>query len=127
MNKRIVFVSAGFILALSIVFSCRKDVAKLASAAPAPLTADKCDTITYTKHISPIIQSNCATGSLCHGAGASQVNLTSYSLVKSIADNGKLKSYAIDGTPEIMPKGGPKLPQNQLDLIQCWLNNGEKE
>jgi len=42
-------------------------------------------------------------------------------------ENGKLKARAFDGVPSIMPLGGPKLPQNQLDLIQCWINNNYKQ
>jgi hypothetical protein len=108
-----------------LLFSaCVKDSAKLLTSQMPAVSA--CDTITYTKHIKPVFDASCIS---CHGSsplpGAPM--LTTYDQVKVYAANGEIKSYVIDGTPELMPQGGPALPADQKNLILCWLGNGMKQ
>jgi hypothetical protein len=125
MNKTTLISTLSFICVFSIIIisSCVKDVGKI------PVTAvavSACDTITYTKHIKPIIDSSCIS---CHGPtplpGAPL--LTNYAEVSANAD--KIRATALDPNPvpELMPQGGPPLPQAKKDLIQCWLTNGKKQ
>jgi len=122
---------------LLVSISCVKKVGKLppeettsgsttstTSAATTPSV--NCDTITYTKHIKPIIDGNCIS---CHQTGLENgfTNLESYTLVKAKAQEGRIKARVIDGEPSYMPQDKGKLPKAQLDLISCWLNNGMKE
>ncbi|MCE3260244.1 MAG: hypothetical protein K0S12_1885 [Bacteroidetes bacterium] len=128
MSKKIITLGlfAGAFL-LFFMIACDKKVGKPIGP-PAALTANPggfCDTITYNKHIGPIIQTNCATTTGCHASGAPQVNLLNYSSVKGIGESGKLKTRVIDG-PNFMPPTG-QLPADQKNLIQCWINNGFKE
>lgn len=123
MNKNIlIFAFFSFILFAVIITGCVKDVGKLPAAA-----ATGCDTVTYTKHIKPIIDASCIS---CHGnplSGGATVFLTNYAQVKAAGDNGTFKSTVFDAKPDLMPYGGSPLPQAQKDLISCWLSNGEKQ
>ncbi|MCE3228562.1 MAG: hypothetical protein K0S32_3113 [Bacteroidetes bacterium] len=129
MSKKFL-IPASVTIFFSILFmvSCDKKVAKLETPATAvvPPPAGFCDTISYNKHIGPIMQTKCALGTGCHGSGAPRTNLTSYASAKGIGEGGSLKARVIDGSPSFMPQGS-QLPQNEKDLIQCWINNGFKE
>lgn len=82
-----------------------------------------CEGITYLKDIQPIIQNQCATSG-CHvPGGESPTDLNSYSGIKAVADNGKLKQRALDGSPSFMPVSG-RLPESMINKIRCWLDAG---
>lgn len=124
MKKRLLFAGCALCALFTLLLlSCDKKVGKLPVTATAPLNPSACDTITYTKHIKPIIDLKCPS---CHFAGNGRALLGDYAQVKAVADNGQLKGYLIDGVPEFMPKGS-QLPANEKDLVLCWLNNGTKE
>jgi hypothetical protein len=123
MNKNIlILVLSLFVFFTVIITSCAKDIGKLPVAA-----ATGCDTVTYTKHIKPIIDASCIS---CHGnplSGGANIYLTNYAQVKAAGDNGTFKSTVFDSKPDLMPYNAAPLPQAQKDLITCWLNNGKKE
>lgn len=106
------------VLLLFIGISCTKDIG------PNPdlivKTTSACDTITFTKHIAPIFSAKCT---VCHQAGGQSPDLSNYSLIKTQVDGGRIKARVIDQNPSVMPQGG-SLPQNELDLIKCWLDAG---
>ena len=128
MNKRkLIAASSLFVSLFFLVLSCDKKVGKLQSALVPPPVVGACDTITYIKHIKPIIDASCIS---CHGrplSGGATVFLTDYAEVKAAADNGTLKADVVDGTGISMPYGTAPLPQAQKDLVTCWLNNGRKQ
>lgn len=109
--------------------SCEKKVGKLPQTV-APVPQNACDTITYEKHIKPIFTANCA---FCHTPGpgtfSSGIDLSTYATLKSKITSGALRQRVIvDLPPNSMPKGSnSRLPQEQLNLIQCWIDNGGKE
>jgi hypothetical protein len=81
-----------------------------------------CDKVTYSKDIDPIIKSSCAiTG--CHVPNGTGGDFTTYDGVKSDVESGAFKRRVVDGNPSFMPPGG-KLPDADLDKINCWLNAG---
>lgn len=126
MKKNKVVFSACFFILIFLLSNCDKQVGKVEKSAPPQVGA--CDTITYVKHIQPILVSSCGLGSSgCHNSVGGGGDLNNYAQVKAIGENGKLKNRVIDGVPSIMPQGGPKLPQSQLDLIQCWITNNYKQ
>lgn len=110
------FLIFAFMLSISFV-SCTKDIG------PNPdlivKTSNACDTITFTKHILPIFNSECVT---CHSAGGQSPELSNYTLIKTQVDGGRIKARVIDG-PSFMPASG-RLPDNQINLIKCWLDAG---
>ena len=84
-----------------------------------------CDgsTPTYDSTISSIINSSC-TSSGCHGTGSSNGVFTSYTGIKSVLDNGKFEKEVLE--KQSMPRGG-SLTQDQLNQLQCWMEQGFKE
>lgn len=103
----------------SMVFTaCTKDIGPNPDLIPK--TPGACDSITFTKHIMPIFTNSCVT---CHFAGAQSPELSDYSMIKAQVDGGRIKARVIDQLPSSMPQGGP-LPQEELNLIKCWLDAG---
>jgi hypothetical protein len=85
--------------------------------------AGACDTgtVTWTADIQPIINNSC-TLSGCHDATASGgYNLTTYSGVKTIADNGRLLATTTSGS---MPKNMAKLDDCSIAKLTRWVNTG---
>jgi hypothetical protein len=81
-----------------------------------------CDTITYAKHIQPLMNNYCAYSG-CHSTNnAPRVPLTTYAEVS-------LQSAAIDNhvfTIQDMPAGGG-MSAKELQQLRCWLDNGKKQ
>jgi uncharacterized membrane protein len=128
MNKKsILILSSVSVVSFFLILSCTKDKGKLPVEVPPP-PVEACDTITWTKHIKKIVETKCSTAPGCHTGAAPSggVSLDTYAQVKNQADNGRIKARVIDGIPSFMPQGG-QLPQNEKDLIACWLGNGKKE
>jgi len=104
--------------------SCSKDEGKIPQETP---TVALCDTITYTKHIKPIVDLNCAISG-CHDGTNSRPLLSTYDQVKDRADAGRIKARAIDPTSSPMPPASQTpLTSDQKKLISCWLDNGKKQ
>lgn len=73
----------------------------------------------YSTQVKNIIDTNCAISG-CHvTGGAAPITWTTIENVQSRAADIKQKTQSGE-----MPKGGPKLPQAQLDLIACWVDDG---
>lgn len=119
-NLLLLVFSTTFITVL-FFSGCTKDVGKLP---PAPVSS--CDTITYTKHIKPLIDNYCIN---CHGVppNPGAPLLTTYDDVKN--NSSKIQATVLNPnpTPELMPQGGPPLPEPEKALIRCWLSNGMKQ
>lgn len=87
------------------------------------------ETYTYTDHIQSIMTTNCV---LCHSNppknGASS-SLTTYEDVKNSVKNMGLidRITRNEGDVGFMPKNGTKLPQNLIDQIIQWKNDGFPE
>ncbi|MCB9359807.1 MAG: hypothetical protein H6587_10680 [Flavobacteriales bacterium] len=82
-------------------------------------------TITYSNFTKKIIDNNCIS---CHSSAGLNVNphLETYTQVKTIANNGRLKARVIDEIPTRMPPTG-SLPQTVKDTLQLWINQGAVE
>lgn len=108
-----------FITCTIFISSCTKDVGLNPDLIIKEIGA--CDTVTFTKHIKPIIDNNCTS---CHSPlGGQSPDLTTYDLLKSQVDAGRIKARVIDQNPSVMPQGGA-LPANEINLIKCWLDAG---
>jgi mono/diheme cytochrome c family protein len=85
-----------------------------------------CDTtiVTYTAVIQPLIQTRCAN---CHtGSVTSGINLSTYNFLKAKSqDNNKILTRLTTSNPsQLMPQGGPKLPDCEINKIRAWINRG---
>ncbi len=81
-----------------------------------------CTPVSFSRDINPIIQQNCAISG-CHNNGFANGDFTLYSDLKVKVDNGSFHNSVIDFNAPKMPPAG-KLPDAQLNLLQCWLNQG---
>lgn len=82
--------------------------------------------ITYTEHVRPIISNNCV---VCHAnppVNGAPMPLTTYEFVKSAVETRGLldRIQRQEGEPGAMPMGGPRLPQNLIDIIVQWEAEG---
>ncbi|MFK8006410.1 MAG: hypothetical protein AB8H03_08570 [Saprospiraceae bacterium] len=94
---------------------------------------------TWDAEVQPIIEATCAYSG-CHSGGASanmflsaeSNDFTSYSAIKSTLDNGKfVQRVLVDKdmpNPMFVPAGNPtELTQVQIDILQCWADDGFPE
>lgn len=83
------------------------------------------DFVTYEDNIKPIIDNNCI---VCHSnppINGAPMALTTYNDVKDAVENRDLISRI--SSTDIgfgMPFGGPRLPQNLIDLVILWETEG---
>lgn len=121
MNKRAIFLFFGFCFFSVVLFTvgCDKKVAKQPVIVATPIA--KCDTVQFNKNIKPIIDLKCATPG-CHVSSFTSADFTSYPGINAKVTGGQFKNRVFSTSAPMPPSG--KLPQNQLDIIQCWLDNG---
>ncbi len=79
---------------------------------------------TYNSQIKVIIEGNC-NASGCHNAGSHNGNFTTYSGMSSFLNSGSFKRAVL--TDQTMPSGSASLSQKNINLIQCWANDGYPE
>ncbi len=82
--------------------------------------------ITYANHVRTIINNNCI---VCHGtipANGAPMSLTSFEQVREAVQSRGLidRISRPEGSPGLMPNGGPRLPQNLIDIIVQWNADG---
>ncbi len=87
------------------------------------------DHVSYEQNVRPIIANNCLS---CHGTtpqNGAPISLTTYSLVRNAVETkgliGRISSE--EGASGHMPNGGPRLPQNLIDIIVQWETEGFPE
>ena len=91
-----------------------------------------CDSVaaTYDKDIKSVVDANCATSG-CHedkGSAPKGIRLATYAQVKAAGETGKfLKTIKHEAGVAAMPVGKPKLDDNTIKVIECWIDGGYKE
>ena len=108
------------IILFSLTFSCTNvSEEDLIDAEPLP------ELVTYQADVKVIIDNNCLD---CHGipqTNGATIPLVSYANVKSAVENNNLIGrISGDGPGSLMPSGGPKLPQNLIDIVIQWEADG---
>lgn len=104
-----------------MVGSCSKDDEKVG----------ECTTlqVTYNKDVAPIFNQNCAT-SECHSAAQAAAGfvLDDYINSRLAAMGGRLiGSIKHQSGFSAMPKGGSKLNNEDIQIINCWVEAGMPE
>lgn len=83
------------------------------------------DLVTYDANVKSIIDNNCI---FCHSnppVNGAPISLTNYNEVKAaIENNGLIGRISTNDLGSVMPAGGPRLPQNLIDLIVQWQQEG---
>jgi uncharacterized membrane protein len=82
--------------------------------------------VTYDANVKSIIDNNCI---VCHNnppVNGASTSLVTYNDVKTSVESigliGRISSQA--GDPGAMPLGGPRLPQNFIDIVTQWQADG---
>lgn len=78
------------------------------------------DIVTYSEHIQPVLNGNCAISG-CHVSGTGLPVLNTYDGARTLGANGKLTDRLI--TQMDMPPIGPLSTRDQK-LIEKWVNTG---
>ncbi|WP_299112326.1 hypothetical protein [uncultured Winogradskyella sp.] len=83
------------------------------------------DFVTYEANIKPIIDNNCIG---CHNSppvNGAPMTLTTYnSVVEAIENRNLIGRISTNDLSSLMPFGGPRLPQNLIDLVIQWEQEG---
>ena len=83
------------------------------------------ETVTYQENVKSIIDNNCIS---CHSnppMNGAPISLTTFDEVKNaIENNGLLNRISSNDLAFSMPFGGPRLPQNLIDIIVEWEADG---
>jgi hypothetical protein len=107
----------GFILFVVLglaMSSCSKD-----NTSKYALNANCTDTVSYSQDIVPILENNCNG---CHNSGAGGYSFTDHT---ETAANASAILNSLYGTTQLMPLGGPALPDSLIEKVQCWINQGK--
>ena len=109
------------ILSLILIFLGCTSVSEedLIDATPIP------ETIAYNVEVKPIIDNNCI---ICHSnppQNGAPMPLVNYENVKDAVENRNLIGRISSEDPVfLMPFGGPRLPQNLIDIVIQWNEDG---
>lgn len=118
MSPKLIFIVIGLLLFSSCSSNTYDDVQENDNEQTPEL-------VTY-QEVRPILNSACVQ---CHSNppqnGAPMSLETFESAREAVLTRGLLNSISIpDGDPGLMPLGGPRLPQNTIDLIFQWEEDG---
>jgi len=116
MKKRILFF---LVITISLLSGCYYDKEQLLIP-PKTTTGSTCMNYSFTTDVSPIVQGSCNSGIGCHGAGSTNGPgaLVTYTEIKNAS--AQVQSSVLAGR---MPLGS-KLTSTQIQIINCWINNG---
>lgn len=83
------------------------------------------ESITYNENVKIIIDNNCI---ICHNNppvnGAPMPLLTFENVKDAVENRGLISRISSEDTGFLMPFGGPRLPQNLIDTIIQWEQDG---
>ncbi|MEY4992136.1 MAG: hypothetical protein RI948_1014 [Bacteroidota bacterium] len=104
-----------FFIGSAALFSCTRDKVT-------PIDPNCNTTISFSNDVLPILQANCIS---CHDQGNASggYDLSSYTAISANADAvvGSMKANSY----QLMPLGGPALPDSTIQKISCWIQQGK--
>lgn len=116
MNNKHILYLITLTLTLSCSYSSEDD---LIDTTPIP------EVVTYSNNVKPIIDNNCIS---CHSnppINGAPISLITYNDVKNaVENNGLISRISSNDLGFVMPFGGPRLPQNLIDIIIEWEEDG---
>lgn len=104
---------------------------KTKSGDETPVVKTLCDSVTYNTMVKSILTANCTLAGCHNGAAGSGggIDLRTYTLAKAASQNKEMKksiNHQLGGSRN-MPMGAPKLSQRNINIIECWMDNGYVE
>jgi len=123
MKKKTCFSILAFI-ALVCLYSCTKD--RTSKPATVDCTGVNAATNTYNLNIYPNITSNYCSYAPCHGGGSTGggVDMSTYAATVNAFKTSTVICAMKNSGCELMPKGGPALPDSLIKQMECWQANG---
>ncbi|WP_033961610.1 hypothetical protein [Psychroserpens jangbogonensis] len=111
---------ALYLILLALSYSCSYvSEEDLIDATPLP------EVVTYQANVKSIIDNNCIA---CHNnppINGAPISLTTFNDVKNaIENNGLIGRISSTDLAFSMPFGGPRLPQNLIDIVVKWEQDG---
>jgi hypothetical protein len=115
-------ITALFIVGLIAFSSCSIALFSCTREKVTPVAAQCNDTISFSNDIIPILQANCIG---CHDQGNASggYDFSTYTSVSANA-NAIIGSVKASGY-QLMPIGGPALPDSTIQKINCWIEQGK--
>jgi uncharacterized membrane protein len=115
-------ITALFIVGLIAFSSCSIALFSCTREKVTPVAAQCNDTISFSDDVMPIIQANCIN---CHDQGNASggFDFSSYTSISANA-NAILNSMKANGY-QLMPIGGPALPDATIQKVKCWIEQGK--
>ncbi|WP_119790639.1 hypothetical protein [Flavobacterium anhuiense] len=116
LQKAFALLSAAIFLA-----GCSNDDSSTPMNSTAPVGS-----VTYNKDVKSIIDNNCI---VCHAAvptNGAPISLVTYAQVKEAVLKRSLiiRISLENGNSVLMPKGGPRMPQETIDIVKQWEKDG---
>ncbi len=111
---------AGGTYSVSVTATNSSGSRAFANAYTITVNAAGAASVTYTNTVKAIIQSDCGT---CHINGP-QINLGTYANAKTNIDAILSRIKLAQGAAGMMPNGGTRLPQETINLVQKWKDDG---
>jgi hypothetical protein len=107
-----------FILILLNISSCSKN--SITNSELTPEEASK--VVTFNKNIKPLLTDKCSP---CHTDKGERVNkYVEYNTAKTLLTGIMGRVTRASNDPLLMPQGGPRLSQAQIDLLNKWIDDG---
>jgi hypothetical protein len=113
-----------FIVGLISFSSCSLALFSCTREKVTPIDQQCTTTISFANDVMPILQANCIG---CHDQGNASggFDFSSYTSASANA-NAILNSMKANGY-QLMPIGGPALPDSTIQKISCWINQGKQD
>ena len=109
-----------YIISIILTFSC-SNTSEEDLIDATPITSN----VTYVDNVKSIIDNNCI---MCHTnppINGAPISLLTYNDVKNaVENNGLIARISSTDQGFLMPFGGPRLPQNLIDLVIQWEEEG---
>jgi hypothetical protein len=111
-----------FIVGLITFSSCSLALFSCTREKVTPIDQQCTTTISFANDVMPILQANCIG---CHDQGNASggFDFSSYTSASANA-NAILNSMKANGY-QLMPIGGPALPDSTIQKIKCWIEQGK--
>jgi len=116
---------------IALLPSCASD--SLEELTGTPIT-DRCletMNVSYMNDVQSIVSGTCAFPGCHFSAGpAAGIDLSSYTTLKSYVDNNAntlISAIRHEGNADPMPQGGSKMAEENICLIEVWINEGAQD
>lgn len=111
---------------VTFVIACEDDD-KVVVTTQSQSLCDSLD-ILYTNDIEPLLVDKGCSGPYCHGSGAAGYTIKDYESTKIAAEDPKfLRAIRHEIGVSPMPKGGSMLSDDEIQMIECWIQTGMRE